>query len=344
MSNTKPNPASAPLDTRRPLRIGAAGLLLGLGGFIVWAAWAPIDEGVPLPGTVAVESKRKAVQHLTGGMVAAIAVRDGDKVTAGQKLLALDTSVQQGQQQIIGSQLASLQAQADGIQRLLPLRQQQVSSLSSDISNLQPLVTEDLYPRNRYSEQLRQLSQLRAQLSGDQANLSQTRAQMRELAEKQAVIATEIRRADVRAPNDGVVLGMSVHTIGAVIPPGGKILELVPEGDSMVIDAQIPPHLIETVRAGLAAQLRFTALDHRKTPVINGKVDLVSADLITDSQGRSFYTARVSATTAELARLGSARLLPGMPVEVIVITGERSFLNYFLKPLSDSFALGFKER
>lgn len=340
-STQQPQP---PVNVASPIRKGLVGLVVVLGGFLAWASLAPLNEGVPLPGVVAVESKRKPVQHLNGGIVASVRVKEGDTVKAGDVLLTLDTSTSSGQADMTRSQLQGLQAQIDGLRQQIPLRERQVASLHQDIERLTPLAREQLYPRNRLEEQRRQLDQLRSQLNTDKTTLLQAMAQLSEQQERLAVLSTEVQRAVVHAPSAGVVLGLTVNSPGAVIAPGAQIMEIVPQSDSLVVDVQVPPHLITSVRAGLMAQLRFPALDQRKTPVIDGVVQRVSADSVTDREGRSFYTARLTVPPAELARLNGVALQPGMPVEGIVITGERTFLNYLMKPLSDNFARSLKER
>jgi protease secretion system membrane fusion protein len=105
----------------------------------------------------------------------------------------------------------------------------------------------------------------------------------------------------------------------------------------------VTPLLIKHVSAGMDAQLRFIALDPRMTPVVEGKVITVSADLLTDEKGNSFYVARLGVPTKALADLGYTQIQPGMPVEALIITGERSLLQYLFKPLADRFARGMKE-
>jgi len=337
--------AIPPTDARSAVRWGLVMLVFGLGGFLAWAAWAPLDEGVPVPGVVAVESHRKTVQHLTGGVVQEILVREGDRVTAGQPLLTLDTTVQRGQQAMILDQLAGLQAQMHGVQSRLPQREKQLDSLRVQASSLEPLVAEELYPRNQYAELQRELARSRAEVITEQASLDNIRAQIAELRQKRQLLQTEIDRAVIGASVAGTVFGLGIHTVGAVIPPGGKILELVPQDDALIIHAQVPTHLAGVVRAGLPAQLRFIALNPRKTPVVEGVVALVSADRLTDeSAHQGYYLAKVTVPAGALAILGTDRITPGMPVEVIIVTGERSFLNYLVKPLKDSFASGLKER
>ncbi|HSW13803.1 MAG TPA: HlyD family efflux transporter periplasmic adaptor subunit [Solimonas sp.] len=334
-----------PADSRAAIRFGLAVLLFGFGGFLLWASLAPLDEGVPVPGVVAVETYRKTVQHLTGGVVQEIKVREGDSVQAGQPLLIFDMTVQRQQQAVIGSQLVGLQAQVLGLQKRLPQREKQMDSLRVQATSLEPLVEEELYPRNQFAELQRDMARMRSEVLTERANLSQAHAQIAELKDRRQLLQTEIDRAVVIAPVAGTVFGLSIHTVGGVVAPGGKILELVPEGDTLIINAQVPTHLIEMVRAGLPAQLRFIALNPRRTPVVDGRVALVSADRMTDEQTRqSYYSAKVTVSESGLAELGSSIITPGMPVEVVVITGERTFFDYLAKPLLDSFAGGLKER
>jgi len=341
---TKPVPGTPPLDSSAHIKIGMLTLIVGLGGFMLWAALAPLDEGVPLPGVVAVESNRKTIQHLTGGIIKSINTHEGDRVAAGATLLTLDTSAQSAEAGVIGNQMAGLSAQAEGLRQSLPQLQSQTASLRNEIAQLEPLVREELYPRNNYAEKQRQLAQLATQLINAETEHQQIQAKMAELRNRLKLLNTEMARANIAAPVAGNVIGLSVHTIGGIIAPGARILDLVPENDNLIIEGQIPPQLIEVVHADLPARLRFSALNPRTTPVINGVVSRVSPDRIVDAEGKSYYSYRVNVSNEQLLRLGTARIQPGMPVEVIVLTGERTFLNYLLKPLSDRFATALKER
>lgn len=333
-----------PVDTATVIRKGLLILIFSFGTFILWATLAPLDQGVPLMGSVVVDSQRKPVQHVSGGLVAVVSVKDGQRVKAGQLLLSLDITVQSGQRDMLKSQRAALLAQIVGLQQVIPQRSLQVTSLAREITAIQPMVAEELFARNRFTEMQRQLAQLESQLATDSAALNQARAQLIEADERLAVMTTEIRRAELRAPVAGTVLAPKTPSAGAVVEAGELIMEIVPDSSRLIIEATIPPHLIEQVQAELPAQLRFVALDPRKTPVIDARVDHVSADLVTDAKGNTYYKARISVKSDQLSRLGSVTLHPGMPVEAIVVTGERSFLNYLLKPLGDHIARGLKER
>ena len=344
-SQTPPLPP-APTQVSGALKLTGAMLLLAIGGFFSWAAFAPLDEGVPLPGTITVESKRKPVQHHTGGIVARVLVKEGQRVTQGDPVIELDMTQTQGQQAMTRAALEGLDAQRMGLSVRLPQRDAQLKLLEADAARVKPLVDEDLFPRNRYHELVRQANQLRIERDADTAQLRQIDAQIHEQQDRLRILDAEVARSTIRATGSGAVLGLSVTTPGAVVAPGNLLMEIVPQGDRLVIEAQVPPHLIERVRPGLPAEVRFTALDPRKTPVVLGQIVLVSADLVTppNPQIPPHFTARVTVSDAERARLGPVTLQPGMPVEVIAITGERSFLTYLFKPLKDRMAVSLKER
>jgi protease secretion system membrane fusion protein len=177
-----------------------------------------------------------------------------------------------------------------------------------------------------------------------QAQLAEVAKEARAQAERLVALDDELRRTEVRAPVSGSVVGLNITTQGAVLAAGTRILDVIPSEDRMIVEAQISPHLIERIKAGIPAKLMFTALNPRTTPIIDGKLMSVSADLLTTPQGVPYYLARVEATVEELAKLGNVELHAGMPVEVIVVTGQRSLLNYIFKPIEDRMARGLKER
>src|SRR5262249_48151680 len=146
----------------------------------------------------------------------------------------------------------------------------------------------------------------------------------------------------IRAPQDGIVHQLAVHTVGGVIAPGETIMLIVPDADALTVEAKIAPQDIDQIRTGQKAMLRFSALNQRTTPEIEGDVTLVSADLTQDQRtGVSYYTIRITPRSDELLSLGSIKLVPGMPVEAFVHTDERTALSYLVKPMRDQAARAF---
>ena len=166
-----------------------------------------------------------------------------------------------------------------------------------------------------------------------------------ELKERRVAAEDQLKRIEIRAPQDGVVHQSTVHTVGGVVAPGEPVMLIVPEADKLIAEVRIAPEQIDQVRLGQAVVLRFPSLNQRTTPEINGAVGRVSADTSTDQRsGLSFYTARITMSPEEIARLGSVTLLSGMPVEAHVQTQSRTVLSYLVKPLKDQLARALRER
>lgn len=436
-SRSKSPEDQAPRDFRSPLRIGLAVVLLGLGGFLAWAAIAPLDEGVHAVGTLIVDSKRKTVQNASAGVVKAIHVKEGDQVKAEQLLITMDPVQARAQREMadslyltaratesrllaeqqlkdqiafpadlakrepeapvslllnsqrqlfsarrmaLQSELAAyresiggLQAQQKGLDEVQQQRSIQVQTLQREVESLAPLVQDGLFPRNRHQELERQLASARASFAdgvssiariGNQiaeiklritqreqefrkeveAQLSEVSKEARAQAERLIALDDELRRTEIRSPVDGAIVGLNVNTRGAVLPAATRILDVVPNNERMLIEAQVEPHLIERIKAGVPAKLMFTALNPRTTPVVDGKLLSISADLLQTPQGIPYYLGRIELPGDQLRLLGDVELHAGMPVDVILVTGERSLLNYLFKPIQDRMARGLKER
>ncbi|HET7164571.1 MAG TPA: HlyD family type I secretion periplasmic adaptor subunit [Pseudolabrys sp.] len=166
-----------------------------------------------------------------------------------------------------------------------------------------------------------------------------------ELVEKSTAAQDLLRRVDLRAPTNGIVHQLSVHTIGGVITPGEVVMEIVPESDELQIEAKLPPQEVDHVHHGQRAYIRFSAFNQRTTPQLEGVVSYVSADLNHDRQrnpnAATYYTVRVTLPPSERRRLGGLELVSGMPVEVFLQTGSRTMMSYLLKPISDQLLRTF---
>jgi HlyD family secretion protein len=191
--------------------------------------------------------------------------------------------------------------------------------------------------------QILQLDQdLRSEVAKD---LAEIRGKTSEYEEKKISADDQLKRIDIRSPQNGVVHQMSVHTIGGLVTPSEPVMLIVPEAEALTVEVKVQPQDIDHVRLGQAAVLRFSAFNQRTTPEINGVVTRVSADVTQDPKtGASYYTARVGLPEDELARLAGLKLVPGMPVESFIKTGERTVLSYLVKPLHDQVMKAFRER
>ena len=425
-------------DTRAVARTGLWILGLGFGGFLLWAGLAPLDEGVPTMGMVALDTKRKTVQHLSGGIVKEVLVQEGQQVKEGQALLRLDGAVAKAnfeavrqrylgframqsrlfaeqagqgvinfhpdvkaalndpliqqqvstQQQLIQARRAALAADLQGIeesmqglkeqlgsyQNILVQRRSQLALLTEELTNTRSMVKEGYAPRNRQLELERMVAESNAAIADLTGNSLRVTRQVAELgqrslarkqeyrkeiesqladvtrevqsdAEKFVAVTADLNRMEIKAPANGQVVGLSVQTVGAVLQPGQKLLDVVPDQQTLLLEAHIPPHLIDKVQTGLMADIRFNAFAHSPQLVVDGKVLSVSGDLLSDPQQPqfSYYLARVQVTPSGMKTLGARQMQPGMPAEIVIKTGERSLLTYLLHPLTKRMAASMKE-
>jgi HlyD family secretion protein len=176
-------------------------------------------------------------------------------------------------------------------------------------------------------------------------DLRETNDKIGEFVERKVTAEDQLRRVDIRAPQDGVVEQSTVHTVGGVITAGDTIMIVVPQSDDLQVEAKVNPQDIDKLQVGQKTLLRLSAFNQRTTPELNGLVSRVSPDVTTDQRtGQSYYTIRVTMPAQEIALLGDAKLIPGMPVEAFVQTGDRTMMSYLMKPLHDQLMRAFREK
>lgn len=224
-----------------------------------------------------------------------------------------------------------------------------VVSLQRDVARAEgdraQLIASMAQAKNKIAEiqlQIIQIDQdLRAEVGKD---LASVRAELAETMEKKVAAEDVLAHIDIRAPQDGIVHEMSVHTVGGVITAGEAIMKIVPAGDALDVEARIAPQMIDQVRVGQSAVLRFSAFDQRTTPEIDGEVVRISPDIVKDAKtNEEFYSVRIGIPEERVQAL-SLKLVPGMPVESFIVTEERTVLSYLMKPLQDQLTKAFRER
>jgi HlyD family type I secretion membrane fusion protein len=434
--------STAAVFTDKPpvARTLAAGIFMavaGFGGFSAWATLAPLSSAAVAPGIVTADTNRKTVQHLDGGVISEILVRDGDRVEAGQVLMRLDDletrsvvtllegqrrayaaqearllaeqrhadrlifpapltalrtdpemdEILSGQERIFDSRRASLRGRITVTRQRIAQYDAQIGALNAQLASgrgQSALIREELVGVQELADKglerkprLLALKRQAVDLEGEQGEYANRIAQAREAiaeseleiirmeADDQREVATELRevqmrlaevreklasaqvrqgRRDVVAPEAGTVVHMRYFSPGAVVSPGGPIVDLVPRDDRLVIEAKVRPTDIDVVHVGLPAKVIFSAFKMRTTPQLEGTVSLVSADAMTEERtGVTYYTARIAVDAKELAKLGTRQLQPGMPAETMIVTGERTMMEYLLQPVSDTFRAAFRE-
>ena len=407
---------------------------LVFGVFGVWSALAPLDGAAFAPGTVTVKSYNKVVQHLEGGIVAEILVRDGDLVEAGQPLLTLDDTQaraslevvnsqyvalkmrearliserdglskveypaalalstanaaqevdaqnqlfearldsNEGRMQILEQRVTQLQNQVRGMEALQATKEALANSFAEELQDTQKLLEQGFSEKTRLREAERSFASFSGEAAELTANIAATRVQigetdlqilqlksdfhnevvselsevqtsLKDASERLTALRDVVSRTSITAPDAGIVNGMRVHTVGGVISPGSPIAEIVPGNDELVVQASVSPIDIDRVSEGQEARIRFSTFGSR-APTFFGTLINLSADAMTnESTGASFYLARIELSTDSQEELGDLVLMPGMPAEVFINTGSRTFLQYLFKPLSNAVARSFNE-
>ncbi|TPK93988.1 MULTISPECIES: HlyD family type I secretion periplasmic adaptor subunit [unclassified Mesorhizobium] len=430
-------PGASHASIRFYTRLGLGAVLLLGGGVGGWASVTEIAGAVIAPGTLVVDSHVKNVQHATGGIVAEIDARDGDKVKAGDLLLRLDRTVpaanlgvvskaldqltarkarldserrgsdaiifpnglldrvadpdvaeavagekqhfetrrisRAGQKSQLGERIAQLEKEIAGDVAQAEANSKEIELEQKELASVRALWAKKLISIDRLTQTEREATRLdgeRGQLVAAQAqaegkiaeiklqiiqidldlstevnkDLRDVDGQMGELLERKVAAEDQLKRVDIRAPQDGVLQQSIAYTIGGVVKPGETIMQVVPDNDSLAVEARIVPSDIDKLWVGQSASLRFSAFNTRTTPQIDGVVERTSPDITTDQRtGASYYTVRIKATAAEVARLGEVKLVPGMPVESFIKTEDRSVMSYLVKPLQDQITRAFRQ-
>jgi membrane fusion protein, protease secretion system len=365
-------------DTRSPVKLGIWILLIGFGGFLLWAGFAPLDEGVPCQGVVSIATKRKVVENLRGGRVEKVNVREGQMVREGDVLIMLDSQTARARYDEVHQHYLGMRATADRLiaemrgagsisfhkdllkesdrqlaeqnmqnQRQLFLsRRITLKILNDQLSAISSLVREGFAPLSQQHELELKIAEFK---SGTASQLAQVQLEVEADGEKTRALAEELADTEVRSPASGQVVGLQVQTVGAVIQPGQKIMDIVPMYEGLLIDTKVAPHLIDSIHKGLPVDVSFSSFAHSPQLVVEGVVESLSKDIVTDPQvnpmapGASYYLARISITEEGISSLGHREMQPGMPVQVVIKTGERSLLTYLVDPLIKRISVSMKE-
>lgn len=281
--------------------------------------------------------------------------RAGQKAQLRERVIQLNEEIEglSAQEKAKDKEIALVEKELVGVRQLYEQRLIQISRLTMlerDSARLNgeraQYIAARAQAKGKITETELQIIQIdKDMVSEVSKDLRETTDKIGEFIERKVTAEDQLRRIDIRAPQDGMVLQSTVHTIGGVITAGDAIMLIVPQADDLSVEAKVNPQDIDKLQVGQKTVLRFSAFNQRTTPELNGKVSRVSADVTTDQRsGQSFYTIRVSLPPDEIARLGEVKLVPGMPVEAFVQTGERTMLSYFLKPFSDQLMRSFRER
>ncbi|MES2677693.1 MAG: HlyD family type I secretion periplasmic adaptor subunit [Pseudomonadota bacterium] len=397
------------------INYGIKALIIFVVIFLGWALLMPIQSASIAEGTIVLDFSRKTIQHLEGGMIDQILVKEGQMVEAGDVLLYLHDIKAKTEEQILQERLWTMQLQkerlsaerdnkvamnladfsaknsnlsADDSAKLTAIIQTQKTLLNArrkkkegevkvlekklksattklnifnqELGLIKPLVDEENLPILREFDLRKSIAEIdyeaestRLQIANyKNEDLSEVLKEMKEtdmeivgLVNQLSASKDVLKRSAVITPVAGKVMNIKYHTIGAVVPPAGEIMNIVPQNEELIVEAKIKPQDIDNIAVGLQAKVSLTAYKGKKVPKINGQIINISADIITNEQTKeSYFLARVSISKKDIEKLKTkVTLYPGMPAQVFIITGARSLVSYLLSPISDSTYKAFRE-
>ena len=299
------------------------------------------------------------VRALIGNEVKLFQVRSSGRVNQKAQLkeriaqLKEEIGVLEAQENAKSREIELIQKELIGVRDLFAKNLVQISRLTvleRDAARLDgdraQFIAQKAQAKGKITEIELQIIQIDKDLSSEVSKeMREINDKIGEFVERKVTAEDQLRRIDIRAPQDGMVLQSTVHTVGGVITAGDAIMLIVPESDNLSVEAKVNPQDIDQLRIGQKTLLRLSAFNQRTTPELNGTVSRISPDTTTDQRtGQSYYTIRVSMPPEEVAKLGEVKLIPGMPVEAFVQTGERTMISYLAKPLSDQLMRAFREK
>ena len=283
------------------------------------------------------------------------AARDGQKAQLREQIQQLQLQIEgtQAQEAAKSKEVKLLMQELESVRVLWKQNLVQISrvtALERDAARLEgeraSLVAAIAQGRGRIAELELKIHQIDQDLSTEVGKeLAEIRAKKSELTERRVSAEDQLKRIDLVAPQDGRVFQRSVHTVGGVIQAGEPVMLIVPQTDTLIVEAKVAPHDIDQIHIGQHAVLRFAAFNQRTTPELNGEVIHIGADVAQDDKATEpYYSVRVRVSDGELARLDGLQLLAGMPVEVFIQTTPRTVASFLVKPLTDQLARAFRGR
>lgn len=437
---TSPELPSPQTDDRRYRMLGWGILAIFVGIFGIWSFFAPLESAVPAPGKVIVASNNRIIQHLEGGIVKSILVKDGQKVKKGdsvillddtqasaqlkmieaqyydaialesrliaerdkaggisfspeldhadktQRSLAMDSQKREfegrkrfleGEKKVLEQRIEQLKNQIEGYQSIIQSKSSLAESYRQEVKEWEALFAQQLIDKIRLRDAKRQLLMTEGEISNAKSEIARSKAQISEfkaqiisqdqnfmkdvlaqLSDVQTKISDMRARIDalrdtvertvIKTPVDGTVMNLSIHTVGGVIPAGKPILEIVPEGEPLIIEGKIAATDIINIHVGLKADIQFPSFAHVKTlKEVKGEVMTIGADTVADEATHMLYypvKIKITADGANELRRNHLTLQPGIPADAMIVVASRTFADYLIHPFKVMFKKSFNEQ
>jgi HlyD family secretion protein len=316
-------------------------------------------DSMPVPSELTNRLNEPEVKEALGSERRLFELRHQDRLGQKQQLQERITQLQQqitglaAQQSAKDKGLALIEQELAGVRDLWQKNLVQLTRLTSlqrEEARLEgergQIIAQAAEVKGKIAEIQLQIIQVDQDLSSDVAKeLRETDSKIGEYVERKVTAEDQLKRTDIRAPQDGTVFQSTANTVGGVVVAGDPIMLIVPQSDNLLVEVKVDPKDIDQVQFGQQVVLRFTSFNVRTTPELKGTVSRIAADTNTDQRtGQSYYLVRIAMTADEIKLLGEVKLTPGMPVEAFISTGERTMLSYLVKPLHDQLMRAFREK
>ncbi len=424
-------------ETRRLILIGYLVLAAFISALLAWTIFVPLSSAAIAPGVVSVDGYSKKIQHLEGGIIKEIRVRDGDSVIAGQILMTLDKTQAQEEYESLRTQLVlvttrharliaekqqlaeiafpewllaeasdslilnAISKQTESLESRRQDHQQKLSIIQNRLNRLEnqhrqllasleaqkrqlAIVREELKQNQQFLQQglitRRELFKLQNDEVGTEIEIKEKQSQI--AAIKQLISQLHLQKSDIVssrnaeitqqmqtdresivklthqltkakdilsrktivAPVSGTIVNLKKHTIGGVITAGEEIMEIVPVGQKLLVDAHVEPKDRDIILPGQKAEVRFTAFNQRVLRPVKGIVKVISADRLTDPKTQvPYYLATIELTEDPTVVLNNTPIYPGMQATIMIITGDRTAMEYLTDPILRRFTRAFRE-
>ena len=410
-----PNKDNIENSYEAPIKFGIKAIAVFSVLFLSWASLLPIKSASIAEGLIVLDFNRKTIQHLEGGIIDQILVKEGQQVQKGETILYIHDIQAKSERQILQERLWTVQMQklrlqaqknnkknlnfdhfyektgkisdfednkikdiaANQLRLFISEREKRIGEINvlrhklesaktrlrvfkKEYKLIKPLVDEDNLPILREFELEKSIAELKFESSiaklqianYENESLSETLKEIKETDIEAITLYNQLdaskdvlKRSKIVAPTSGKIMNIKYHTIGAVVQPGGDMLDIVPQHEELIVEAKVKPQDIDNVAVGLTAKVSLTAYQGKKVPKLNGEVINVSPDIVSDEQTQeSYFIARIKIDKKDIEKLKSKiELYPGMPAQVFIITGSRSLISYLFDPIKDSAYKAFRE-
>jgi HlyD family secretion protein len=368
----------AELLVREGKRVEAGEVLLRLDETVTRAGLALVAKGLDqlLARQARLEAERDGLDELAFPPGLAVRAQDGEVLRAMEgerRLFEHRRAARAGEKAQLAERIEQLHEQIRGLDAQQEAKAREIALIEEELAGVRALFAKGLVPvmrvnaldrsaarlggergqlvaaiaeaRGRIVETELQILQIDQELRREvAAELREVEGRQGELEERRIAAEDELARVELKAPIAGMVHELAVHTVGGVIAEGEELMRIVPRQADLTVEARVAPQDVDQLRTGQPALLRFVAFNQNRTPELTGEVSRISADLVVDDQaGTGFYRVGITIPQEEAARLGGLRLVPGMPVEAFIRTGDRTVLSYLSKPIGDHAARAFRE-